>query len=82
MTAPNPQPAPDLPDAPDLNALQRDLGMTREALALAMGVHRQTLAKWQRGEQRAPAAACRLALALHWLHRHRLLAAFLRDQPG
>lgn len=73
MLAPDP--------APDLNAIQLELGMTREALALAMGVHRQTLAKWQRGEQRPPAAAQRLALVLQWLHRRDLLAGFLAEHP-
>lgn len=62
---------------PDFNAVQQKLGMTREALAKAMGVHRQTLAKWQRGEQKPPAVARQLARLLLWLHARGLLPAWL-----
>lgn len=66
---------------PDLNAVQQQLGLTREALAKAMGVHRQTLAKWQReglpDGQRPPAVALTMARVLMWLHRRGLLGEWV-----
>lgn len=61
----------------DLNATQARLGLTRAALARAMGVHYQTLTKWQRGEQRPPAVARQMARALEWLAERGTLNDFL-----
>jgi DNA-binding transcriptional regulator YiaG len=60
----------------DLVAAQETLGLTREALAQVMGVHRQTLAKWQRGEQKPPAVAVQMVRLLLWLHARGLFAAW------
>lgn len=52
----------------DFSAAQQTMGITRAEMALAMGVHYETLAKWQRGTQAPPAAAITLVNLLLWLH--------------
>jgi DNA-binding transcriptional regulator YiaG len=59
---------------------RRKLGLSVEEMALAMGVHRQTLVKWERGEREPDNAAKRLMELLCWLHDNRgpTLAQWLR----
>jgi len=52
----------------DFGAAQHTLGLTRAEMARAMGVHYETLAKWQRNTQAPPAAAVTLVNLLLWLH--------------
>jgi DNA-binding transcriptional regulator YiaG len=56
------------PTVTDFNAAQQTMGLTRAEMAQAMGVHYETLAKWQRGAQHPPAAAVTLVNLLLWLH--------------
>ena len=57
-----------MPDVADFAAAQNTLGLTRAEMAQAMGVHYETLAKWQRGTQAPPSAAVTLVNLLLWLH--------------
>lgn len=57
-----------MPDVADFAAAQHTLGLTRAEMAQAMGVHYETLAKWQRGTQAPPSAAVTLVNLLLWLH--------------
>lgn len=61
----------------DLNVVQQQLGLSRVDFARALGVHYQTLTKWQRGEQKPPAVALQLARALLWMQDRELLSAWL-----
>ena len=55
------------------------LGLSREEMARAMGVHRETWAKWERGERKPDNAALQLMRLLYWLHEKRGLAQWLRE---
>ena len=74
-------------DCQNLTDVQQHLGLTRTELAAVLGVHYQTLTKWQRGEQKPPAVAVQMARLLCWLHARGLLSAWRRfcrakqDQP-
>lgn len=50
---------------------RQTLGLSREEMAKAMGVHYETLAKWERGDRQPDNAAIRLMELLCWLHEHR-----------
>ena len=50
---------------------RQTLGLSREEMARAMGVHRETWAKWERGERRPDNAAAQLMRLLCWLHEKR-----------
>lgn len=60
---------------------RQTLGLSREEMARAMGVHRETWAKWERGERRPDNAAAQLMTLLCWLHENRgqTLAQWLRE---
>ena len=58
------------------------LGLNIQQMAGAMGVHRQTWTKWERGEQKAPAVAIRLIQALQFLFECQRLSAFLERKQG
>lgn len=47
---------------------RQKLGLSIEEMARAMGVHRQTWVKWERGERRPDNAAVQLMHLLSWLH--------------
>lgn len=49
---------------------RQSLGLSVNAMALRLGVDRNTYGKWERGEQRAPAIA---ATAIRWLAAGRIL---------
>lgn len=53
------------------------LGLTPNEMAEAMGVHRQTLVKWERGERTPDNAALRLIQALQFMFEQGLLAEFV-----
>ncbi len=50
---------------------RQKLGLSRAEMARAMGVHRETWAKWERGEREPDSAAVRLMELLCWLHDNR-----------
>ena len=51
--------------------VRKELGLSVEEMAQAMGVHRQTWVKWERGERKPDNAATRLMHLLCWLHENR-----------
>lgn len=57
------------------------LGISVAEMARAMGVHRDTWGKWERGERRPDNAATRLMGLLCWLHDNRgqTLAQWLKE---
>lgn len=58
---------------------RQKLGLSRQEMARAMGVHRETWAKWERGERRPDNASTQLMRLLCWLHRRQTLAQWLRE---
>jgi DNA-binding transcriptional regulator YiaG len=60
---------------------RQNLGLSREEMAAAMGVHYETWAKWERGQRQPDRAAVRLMEMMCWLHEHRAptLAQWLRE---
>lgn len=63
----------------DIKQKRQDIGLSRIKMAEAMGVHYDTLSKWERQEQKPPAAAVRLARLIGWLVAHGDLARALED---
>ena len=61
--------------------VRQTLGLSIEEMALAMGVHRQTWVKWERGERRPDNASAQLMRLLCWLHEKRgqVLVQWLRE---
>lgn len=55
------------------------LGMSVSEMARVLGVHRNTLDKWLRGEQNAPAVAISAADMLIFLYQRGLLDDFVND---
>ena len=55
------------------------LGLNQKQMASAMGIHRQTWIKWERGERKPNNAAIRLMELLLWLHHNDNLSAFLES---
>ncbi len=53
------------------------LGLNQKEMAAAMGVHRQTWVKWERGERPPGSAAIRLIDTLLWLHSIQVLHEYL-----
>lgn len=47
---------------------RQKLGLSREAMAAAMGVHYETWAKWERGQRQPDKAAVKLMQWLCWLN--------------
>lgn len=60
---------------------RQKLGLSRAEMARAMGVHRETWAKWERGEREPDNAAVRLMELLCWLNDNRkpTLAQWLKE---
>jgi len=60
---------------------RKKLGLSIVEMARAMGVHRQTWTKWERGERQPDKAALQLMRLLCWLHDKRgpTLAQCLRE---
>lgn len=58
------------------------LGLSPNAMAAAMGVHRQTWVKWERGERTPDNAALRLIEALQFMSERGCLAEFLERKQG
>lgn len=60
---------------------RQTLGLSIEEMARAMGVHRQTLVKWERGERKPDNAAEQLMRLLLWLREERpkTLSQWLRE---
>ena len=60
---------------------RQTLGLSIAEMARAMGVHRQTWTKWERGERQPDNAAIQLMQLLCWLHDNRgpTLAQWLRE---
>lgn len=52
-------------------ATRTALGISVKEMALACGVHRQTLVKWERGEAVPSHATVRFYELLLWLHEYR-----------
>lgn len=70
MTAPRGRGRP-RKNVPHLNAAQEELvqirqqlGMTQEAFAEALGVHADTISRWERGERRVSQMALKLARSI------------------
>jgi transcriptional regulator with XRE-family HTH domain len=49
-------------------------------MAEAMGVHRNTWLKWERGEQQISAAPARLIQVFLWLNSKNMLNSFLKEE--
>lgn len=54
-----------------------NLGLSVSEMAQALGVHRQTYTKWERGEREPSAATARLIETLIWLKSQKLLDDYL-----
>jgi DNA-binding transcriptional regulator YiaG len=53
---------------PDLEASRISVGLSISAMARALGIHRGTYDKWERGEQRPPAVALTAIEMLLFMH--------------
>ena len=58
------------------------LGLSQQAMSAAMGVHRQTWVKWERGERTPDNAALRLIAALQFMFERGFLAEFVERKQG
>lgn len=60
---------------------RQKLGLSIAEMARAMGVHRDTWGKWERGAREPDNAAMRLMELLCWLHENRgpTLAQWLKE---
>lgn len=58
------------------------LGLSQQAMSTAMGVHRQTWVKWERGERTPDNAALRLIEALQFMFDLGCLADFVELKQG
>lgn len=61
----------------ELKETRLKLGLSQQAMSAAMGVHRQTWVKWERGERQPDRAALRLIEALLFLFERGCLTDFL-----
>lgn len=66
----------------ELKEARLRLGLSQQAMSAAMGVHRQTWVKWERGERQPDRAALRLIQALLFLFERGCLADFLERKQG
>ena len=60
---------------------RQKLGLSREEMATAMGVHYETWAKWEREQRQPDKAAVKLMTTLLWLHSEhpRIFARMLKE---
>lgn len=58
------------------------LGLSQQAMSAAMGIHRQTWVKWERGERTPDNAALRLIEALQFMFERGCLAEFVERKQG
>jgi len=58
------------------------LGLNQTQMASAMGVHRGTWLKWERGEQQISAAPSRLIQVFLWLHSKNMLNSFFKNSAA
>jgi len=58
---------------------RENLGLNQTQMAEAMGVHRNTWLKWERGEQQISAAPARLIQVFLWLNSKNMLNLFLKE---
>ena len=63
--------------ASELKEVRLRLGLSQQAMSAAMGVHRQTWVKWERGERTPDNAALRLIEALQFMVERGCLAEFV-----
>jgi transcriptional regulator with XRE-family HTH domain len=59
---------------------RENLGLNQTQMAEAMGVHRNTWLKWERGEQQISAAPARLIQVFLWLNSKNMLNSFLKEE--
>jgi DNA-binding transcriptional regulator YiaG len=57
----------------DTKEVRNKIGLTQQAMADLMGVHKQTWIKWERLERKPDMAAVRLMAVLSWLYDKKLL---------
>ena len=63
----------------DSKKAREQLGLSINEMASAMGIHRQTWVKWERGERDPGAAALRLIGTLLWLKKKKMLNKYIED---
>jgi DNA-binding transcriptional regulator YiaG len=68
--------------ANELKEARLRLGLSIQQMAGAMGVHRQTWTKWERGERAPDNAALRLIEALQFMSERGCLAEFVKRKQG
>lgn len=66
-------------DLNDMKQCRLRLSLSIADMARALGVHRQTYVKWERGEQKPPAVAIRLVKTLLWLHDIGMFSDYLES---
>jgi len=66
----------------ELKEARLRLGLSQQAMSAAMGIHRQTWVKWERGERSPDHAALRLIEALQFMLERGCLADFLERKQG
>lgn len=59
------------------NQARLTLELNQTEMSAAMGVHRNTWLKWERGEQQMSAAPARLLKTLLWLQANSMLKQYL-----
>ena len=66
----------------ELKEARLRLGLSQQAMSVAMGVHRQTWVKWERGERQPDQAALTLVEALQFMSDRQCLADVLERKQG
>lgn len=66
----------------ELKEARLRLGLGLNQMAAAMGIHRQTWVKWERGERTPDNAALRLIEALQFMFERGCLSEFLERKQG